>query len=180
MTDLKPCPFCGNEGKIVQDSGGGDYAQDFYYPECSECTLEWASSFDTYAEAVEAWNTRADRPAGGVDLDEVQRWEEYDFGMGMSDWGGWVRFSDLQALQPKGVSAWIPVSERLPEVQSPRSTHSGFWVYRPGIHNPSYWETLHPANWSDESLTSGYPITHWLDWTIPAPPETERMGKGAV
>ena len=104
MTDLKPCAWC--DCMPNEPNAGG-----MVYHEPSNCMLGNSSWF------VDDWNTRADRPAGGVDLSVVQRWDiDPDGGASypLSD-GEWVRFSDLQALQPKGVDEYeqIGFSRRL-------------------------------------------------------------------
>ena len=67
MTEkLKPCPFCGGEGKIRFDIGDyrtGEYRG--YYVQCGNldvnCLASWISGgcFSTKEEAIEAWNRRA-------------------------------------------------------------------------------------------------------------------------
>jgi hypothetical protein len=52
---------------------------------------------------IEDWNTRADRPAG-VDLSKIDRWSTSDVMYHHERDADWVRYSDLQALQPKGVT----------------------------------------------------------------------------
>ncbi len=72
-------------------------------------------------------------------------------------------------------SAWVPLTERLPDVPMPRKVHDGFWVYRPSAVNASFrihWETAHPSYWAIEADYASIP--HWLDWTIPAPPEDHK------
>lgn len=67
MTKLKSCPFCGGEAHMQTSKrwpDGADAAVDGYTVVCQnlDCILggddEWWT--DTEAEAVEAWNTRAD------------------------------------------------------------------------------------------------------------------------
>ena len=53
MTDLKPCPFCGE--KIIGLHGVG-YA---IFVQCPFCGATFPM-FDTVEEAIEAWNRRAD------------------------------------------------------------------------------------------------------------------------
>lgn len=52
--ELKPCPFCGFQHPITIESGGRVYV------ECPLCGAE-TSSRETEEEAIEAWNTRAER-----------------------------------------------------------------------------------------------------------------------
>ena len=52
MSDLKPCPHCGGEAKL--DEHCGKYVV--------FCTSEKCSWRNTEAEAIEAWNTRAETP----------------------------------------------------------------------------------------------------------------------
>lgn len=69
MPELKPCPFCGGEAHVVE----GMYSsyQEGYAVRCRHCALtlgasgrlgecyEWSCCYETEAEAIEAWNTRA-------------------------------------------------------------------------------------------------------------------------
>lgn len=55
MTNLKPCPFCGGEPKLMQA-----------WVECKKCRAMAAVS-GTRNDAVSAWNRRAD---GWVSVDE--------------------------------------------------------------------------------------------------------------
>ena len=58
MSDLKPCPFCGGEAEVMHTGGIGCSNDTFSIVECVRC---WAKTAfcDTEAEAVKAWNTRA-------------------------------------------------------------------------------------------------------------------------
>ncbi len=63
-SELKPCPFCGGDKNTIckTDYDGGDsYAVSCRYPECHGAifTLGYGY-FATKAEAIAAWNTRAD------------------------------------------------------------------------------------------------------------------------
>ena len=56
---LKPCPFCGGEAKINRIVNTFyQYAR--YFSSCTRCSAE-SKVFETEQEAIEAWNTRAER-----------------------------------------------------------------------------------------------------------------------
>ena len=56
-TELLPCPFCGGEARLICS------APDWYFPACMnrECACDWTDSYQTKAEAIAAWNSRAER-----------------------------------------------------------------------------------------------------------------------
>lgn len=68
--ELKPCPFCGGEAELIDDSGRHGKVYSVYH-QCprnggkfnrygSVCTLTIDTGwYDTAEEATEAWNTRA-------------------------------------------------------------------------------------------------------------------------
>lgn len=55
--ELKPCPFCGSEAHIYRHPTIGNYA-----PACNNdrCEVYWQREYGTEAEAIAAWNTRAE------------------------------------------------------------------------------------------------------------------------
>lgn len=57
MSELKPCPFCGGEAEMLtaESMHGGN----LYGVMCNCCACR-TDVFDNEAEAIEAWNTRAD------------------------------------------------------------------------------------------------------------------------
>lgn len=67
MEALKPCPFCGNEPTLYQDEMTGHWAvrcvKDNHRPTLlnSHGATAWCYSCTDPAEAIEAWNTRAER-----------------------------------------------------------------------------------------------------------------------
>lgn len=84
MTELKPCPFCGGEAELVE----GEYGMYLvgYAIYCKgTCgaklgvtgrlceAYEWTPYFDTEAEAIAAWNTRAERTCKNDD-DDCDAW----------------------------------------------------------------------------------------------------------
>ena len=54
MAELKPCPFCGGEEFEVVSVYGEEY-----YVNCLNCTT-CGPGGETYEEAIEAWNRRAE------------------------------------------------------------------------------------------------------------------------
>lgn len=58
MDELKPCPFCGGEAEMLTaESMNGGY---LFGIMCNDCRSR-GDVYDTEAEAIEAWNTRAER-----------------------------------------------------------------------------------------------------------------------
>lgn len=53
MFDLKPCPFCGSENAKLDN----DYLPKYFVPKCKDCGLSHGL-FDSYKQAIEAWNYR--------------------------------------------------------------------------------------------------------------------------
>ena len=64
-TELLPCPFCGGEAVLDKVDEGADYRPWFWYTvHCSNRDCVCASlcqEYETEAEAIAAWNTRAER-----------------------------------------------------------------------------------------------------------------------
>ena len=61
MSDLKPCPFCGNEYSLMSgEMAEGSYMLQPGFVFCCECGAE-ISECKTEAEAIEVWNRRAER-----------------------------------------------------------------------------------------------------------------------
>ena len=68
MTEnLKPCPFCGGKALIFvagQDFSGKESCPDkityFYNVQCLKCGMGHIGDFNTYQEALKAWNRRVE------------------------------------------------------------------------------------------------------------------------
>lgn len=62
MTELLPCPFCGGEARVQHQSRKlyGDVI-DWYGVYCKKQFCGYVSGQSTEAEAIAAWNTRAER-----------------------------------------------------------------------------------------------------------------------
>ena len=71
MTELKPCPFCGGEAYTTERAG---FASAGWSVECvnPDCGCDFALYADE-AEAIGAWNTRAERTCTNVD-DNKEVW----------------------------------------------------------------------------------------------------------
>jgi len=77
MTELKPCPFCGGEAEtLTAESMYGGY---LFGIMCNDCCSR-GDIYDTEAEAIEAWNTRAVETCSVVasyspsDMNEDDEW----------------------------------------------------------------------------------------------------------
>lgn len=57
MTELLPCPFCGGEARLSKDAFGNTILEWVY---CMSCGAQCGNGY-TEAEAIAAWNTRAER-----------------------------------------------------------------------------------------------------------------------
>ena len=64
MSELLPCPFCGNEGELCTYYGGGEHNETVHTVMCNneDCPMNVLTpDYLTEAEAIAAWNTRAER-----------------------------------------------------------------------------------------------------------------------
>jgi len=59
---LLPCPFCGGEADISDEGEGTEPYRFWAYCTNGKCFVEGTPAFETENEAIEAWNTRAERP----------------------------------------------------------------------------------------------------------------------
>jgi hypothetical protein len=64
MSELKPCPFCGGEARVMQ------YGEQEYLPTCNDCHCILDYCFLCEEDAVETWNRRT-QPKG-VEIDTVK------------------------------------------------------------------------------------------------------------
>lgn len=77
MTDkLLPCPFCGGETRMAHTTQLWEPRKS-YWAKCSSCHMS-GRHYQTEAEAIAAWNTRAERTC---------RWE---YPQGVNGWVGYM------------------------------------------------------------------------------------------
>lgn len=142
MSELLPCPFCGGEAHIVSDysSESGKTRWNLWH-ECSchegrsagygHALRPWFETpwYDTEAEAVEAWNTRA---VSGDTSDGYHTFDELYYHRT-------ALFACLVALQPRQMAfkSWK---------HSDGTMYEGFFIA--GIYTSGGWCTYHcEAKW---------------------------------
>jgi Lar family restriction alleviation protein len=76
-SELKPCPFCGEEAAIIRNDIG--LFVGCFNTDCpiGPATSTYVDGYDTEAEAIEAWNTRA-QTVFGMTLDDVRQMMKRD------------------------------------------------------------------------------------------------------
>ena len=66
MAELKPCPFCGSEAKILKAKANASGTRFAFWVQCTNTELEecvcapFTRDYETEKGAVEAWNRRAE------------------------------------------------------------------------------------------------------------------------
>jgi Lar family restriction alleviation protein len=119
--DLKPCPFCGGEKNTIccTDYDGREaYAVSCRYPECHGTifTLGYGYFADK-AEAIAAWNTRAD--ADRIEQLERERDQARKYRDAYAEFGriGTQAVRDLEAKLAKAVEALRSVDNEYTDIQ---------------------------------------------------------------
>lgn len=59
MNELKPCPFCGGEARVIPQPNYTDNRCK-YFVTCTNCGIETPRTARTGEKAIEAWNRRVD------------------------------------------------------------------------------------------------------------------------
>ena len=62
MVELKPCPFCGGEARILEGFSG----MPVFWPECTKCAASFKGYFEIKESAIREWNTRAERTCRNI------------------------------------------------------------------------------------------------------------------
>lgn len=80
MSNLKPCPFCGGEAEIhPSNDWDAKFTGSTYFAWCDKCETR-GDYYNTEAEAIVAWNTRADdAPDQTVDSCEADSREQLEW-----------------------------------------------------------------------------------------------------
>ena len=95
-TKLLPCPFCGGEAEMLTaESMNGGY---LFGIMCNDCRSR-GDVYDTEAEAIEAWNSRAERTCEYVIEDNMNESE------GMGD--VWFRCTNCGACYDYYADDWL-------------------------------------------------------------------------
>lgn len=71
LTGLKPCPFCGSNRLVIlgkETQGRKAYAVSCYTRDCHGCNLSPAGGYAARADAIAAWNTRAEPDTEDAEL----------------------------------------------------------------------------------------------------------------
>ena len=102
MSELKPCPFCGGEARLVYALDEGT-KQITYTVMCMSCNtaifhprmsvFEW-DAYDSEAEAAAAWNTRYVETCRLNELDALTQT------LSMANWCAWSECSECGCLTP--------------------------------------------------------------------------------
>lgn len=72
MSELLPCPFCGGEAHTYKTIA------ERYCAICNKPLCASVGPFDTEAEAIEAWNTRAERVGERKTINKTDDFVTYD------------------------------------------------------------------------------------------------------
>ena len=104
MSELKACPFCGSEASLMQVKGA-------YVVIGCQCGMH-NHGWDTRADAVEWWNTRAPAPLPPLAQEAV------DALLALHD--AWIEFGGMQRLAEYGhqsLSHCLDAASKLREAQ---------------------------------------------------------------
>lgn len=84
---LKPCPFCGGEADISDEGIGTEPERYWAYCSNPACFVEGTAAYATEAEAIAAWNSRAERTCHNASY----RLDESRFHCSVCGFGCWVK-----------------------------------------------------------------------------------------
>jgi Lar family restriction alleviation protein len=92
---LAPCPFCGGEAVDVDTSEICCPIEYNAHARCSDCDAQgpaeyrWDTPNEAKAEAIAAWNRRADTRPAPVSVKPLE-WEDVGYGWAKTSWGGYT------------------------------------------------------------------------------------------
>ena len=92
MMELKPCPFCGGEARIINVGTLGVWCSALCVN--PECGCDWGVYYPTEAEAATAWNTRHVETCKLNELDALTQT------LSMADGCAWSECSACGCLTP--------------------------------------------------------------------------------
>ena len=73
MSELKPCPFCGKEGKVKQEHFTSIEDCKLDYVMCEKCGIYFETYTRDDVDAVTIWNTRPAEDAKCREIDNLKR-----------------------------------------------------------------------------------------------------------
>lgn len=97
MSELLPCPFCGGEAKVA--IGQGQHDGHGYIVFCDRCWVSQSYLDKTEAEAIAAWNNRAERTCKFTIEDNMNETE------GMGD--VWIECSTCNCVFDFYADEWL-------------------------------------------------------------------------
>ncbi len=173
MSDLKPCPFCGQELPKLWQSGG------YWKVKCVDGCSIAISGYLNKEGAINAWNKRPQQDARIANLEHRAVAAE----TAHESANTLLVKAEARVAELEAERRWVPVDERLPKVDHYVSDYVSVWI-KDRLNEypdeccfvPNAWKAddyTYQAGWYRRN--HGTPIdenvTHWRE--LPAGPEAQ-------